>query len=679
MPENRYNFFICLMFFVSFCCYFLFSSRVDALDFTQMTLEELMDVQVTSVSKKKQPLADSAAAVFVITREDIKRSGVTNIPDALRMVPGLNVGRIDASKWGVSSRGFNGRFVCYLLVFIDGRSIYTPSFSGVYWENNGVFMEDIERIEVIRGPGGTIWGANAVNGVINIITRKAKDTQGGYFEIGSGSKEKRIAGIRYGGSINSKTFWRIYAKNHEWGQFDLDSGENAHDDWGINQAGFRMDSALTEIDELTIIGDIYKGKIHHKMSFVTASPPFMSVNNYTTDISGSNINIKWERTFDEKSDFKLSFYYDTSSRKEAFIDEKNNCFFFDFQNRFPAGSRHDIIWGAGYRHYKDDLESTDIIKMETEDEHHDFFTAFFQDEISFLKNRLFFIIGSKFEKNEYTGFELQPGARLLWKINDKHRLWASVSKAVRIPSRIEVSATIKIHAFDSGKFPGLIPGAPSGIPVILRFLPVPHKENIKLIAYETGYRFMKNDVFSMDLALFFNNYKDIRGTIIPPLPEGLTYDGTAFYYDLAFANNLDACTYGGELSLNFIHKDTVRCNLGYSFIETDFKDNRDYGSSKHQVSLRAGFNPMPYLSIDAWLRYVDKIKTISTLEGTPFYDIDPYTSLDLRIGWDIRKNITLSVVGQNLLKKDNLEFAADSFNLFTRNPRMFYIKLNYKF
>lgn len=299
-------------------------------DLTELSIEALMDIEVTSVSKKAQKLSESAAAIFAITSEDIRRSGVTNIADALRMVPGLNVARIDSSKWAVSSRGFNGRFLNKLLVLIDGRSVYTPLFSVVYWEVQDTLLEDVERIEVIRGPGAALWGANAVNGVINIITKNAADTQSGLLTLGGGDKEQAFAGLRYGMALGEDSHARLYTKGFERDSFQYADGSDSGDEWDMLRSGFRLDSHLSGHDELTLQGDLYQSNIDQTLYLATLTPPSYSQTiDDDADLSGGNLLGRWQHTFSSSSEFTLQLYYDRTVHEEAYYGEKLDTYDID--------------------------------------------------------------------------------------------------------------------------------------------------------------------------------------------------------------------------------------------------------------------------------------------------------------------------------------------------------------
>ncbi len=652
---------------------FIFNSigypGTETLDLTGFSLEELMDVKVTSVNKKSQQLSESAAAVFVITREDIRRSGATSIPDALRMAPGVNVARIDSNKWAVNCRGFNSRFSPSLLVLIDGRSVYTPSFSGVYWEVTDVFLEDVDRIEIIRGPGATIWGSNAVNGVINIITRNANETQGGYVEARLGTVEKNMAGFRYGGTAGTDTAWRIYGKHQARDEFELVSGGDAGDEWQINQAGFRLDKDFAPASSLTLQGDLYDGRIHQDLYLVSESSPYMDVFPEITHVSGGNIMARWTKTLSGTSEVAFQVYYDAMKRSEDFINEDRHNLDADFQHRFALGTRNDIIWGARFRLSDDDFAGSIVTDMDPESTTDYLCSAFVQDEISFLNNRLKLTLGSKFEHNDYTGFEIQPSTRLMWSASKQHKVWAAVSRAVRIPSRVETDAVVPVY------------GSDQGIPVYARFLNNKDQDAEVLLACEAGYRFLPGPKFSMDMALFFNDYDDLRVYG----PGALHYDSVnrVMIQDLELTNLSKARSWGAELAVDLVASEKIKWSLAYSLTFHEFNDERDFkidfGFTKHQASLRGEFKLTRDIGLNAWLRYVGKTRATCAFYSDTIYPIDDYLTLDLRLGWRVRPGLEVFLTGQNLLEDSHLEFVQEAFSRFVEVPRSVYAGVSYKF
>ncbi|NQT41038.1 MAG: TonB-dependent receptor, partial [Planctomycetes bacterium] len=422
---------------------------LDQLAATDVVVSAL-DVEVTSVSKQESTVGRSPAAIFVITQEMIRRSGVTSVPEALRMAPGLEVARISSHSWAITARGFNNdRYANKLLVLIDGRTVYTPQFSGVYWDVQDLLLEDVERIEVIRGPGGTLWGANAVNGVINILTKKAKDTQGLLVTAGGGTEDSAITGIRYGGKVGDGLNWRVYGKFFERdgsfpvaGNYPANSGmDSAHDDWRVGRGGFRLDWELDPCrrDVITVQGDYYGGTESKIRQITTRDPPdYTEFLNQRIDLAGANVLTRWTHAVNKESDLALQFYYDRTFRDTGISQSEINTLDIDFQHRFPLARRHRVIWGAEYRQVHDDLVpfafGIDFVPHERTTQ---VFSMFVQDEITLVDERLFLTVGSKFENNTYSDFEYQPSARVLYTPTPRQAAWAAASRAVRTPARFD--------------------------------------------------------------------------------------------------------------------------------------------------------------------------------------------------------------------------------------------------
>ncbi|PIE63355.1 MAG: TonB-dependent receptor [Desulfobacter postgatei] len=643
-------------------------------DLTEFSIEELMEIKVTSVSKKSQRLSDSAAAIFVITREEIRRSGVTSIPEALRMAPGVNVARIDANKWAVNCRGFNSRFSPSLQVLVDGRSVYTPSFSGVYWEVTDVLLGDVDRIEVIRGPGATIWGSNAVNGVINIITRRANDTQGGFLQASAGSKEKNMVAARYGGTMGKDRFWRIYAKHRARDDFQYLSGENAGDDWQINQAGFRIDAQLSLTDNFTLQGDIYDGHIHQNLYIYSQNinynhtpPDYMDEFPVKTDVSGGNIMGRWTKVLSGTSEMSVQIYYDAMYRSEDILNEDRKNVDVEFQHHFGLGFKNDIIWELRLRHSSDDYSGSKVADVDPVRTSDLLYSAFIQDEISLLGDEIKLTIGSKFEHNDYTGLEIQPSTRLLWAPGEHHRLWAAVSRATRIPSRVEANALVYLCGKVQPKSPRNNPS-----PLYRRFVNNEDQAAETLWAWEAGYRFFPQQNLSIDLALFFNDYQNLR-----------IYSPQDSNYDVVLSNMSNARSWGAEIAVDLTTSRKTQWTLAYSLTYHDYDNDQDfeidYGFTKHLVSLRGRFDLTENLTLDAWFRYVGKTQANFVFSDTLIYEIDDYANLDLRLGWKIRPDLEFFLTGQNLLQDRHLEFVQEAFSYAVEVPRSVYAGLTYKF
>ncbi len=619
-------------------------------DLTELSLEELMDVEVTSVSKKPQKLSEVAAAVFVISGEDIRRSGVNSIPEALRMAPGLQVARIDANKWAISSRGFNGRFANKLLVLIDGRSVYTTLTGGVYWDVQDTLLEDIERIEVIRGPGAALWGANAVNGVINIITKEAKNTQGGLLLAGVGTEERGIAGVRYGGSFGEHTHYRVYGKvfNRDGGKYV--SGDDSHDNWDGMHAGFRMDISEGKGDDFTLQGDVYHGESDER-----AWKDSLKVSTFELDSDnfGANLLGRWTRRLSSTDEMAFQLYYDRATRENNYTGFiRLDTIDLDFQHRLAFNECNEVVWGVGYRSVRDDLTHTPFLYYDPESSNRDLFSGFIQDDISLIEDRLCLTVGSKFEYNDYTGFEVQPGIRMIWAFRDRQSVWAAVSRAVRTPSRVEQEGRVTT-----------IEGPPT-----VYLYGGDHMKSEEVTAFEVGYRIRTMGQWSVDLATFYNIYDRLRTfEWLGPLVLG--------------GNKMKGKTYGLETSFDWNATKYCRIQASYTYLRMNLQPygdstdltaaNTDGDCPRHQVSIRSSVDLGGNVEIDGWVRYVGEM---------PYQNVEEYVTLDVRLCWGLLQNIDLSIVGQNLLDSRHPEFEAEIVNaLPTEIERSVYGKATWRF
>jgi len=627
-------------------------------DVTTMSVEDLMNMQVTSVSKRTQKLADAAAAIFVLTQEDIRRSGATSIPEALRLVPGLEVARIDENKWAIGSRGFNGRFDNKLLVLIDGRSVYTPLFSGVYWNIQDVMLEDLDRIEVIRGPGATLWGANAVDGVINIITKPAASTQSTIVTAGGGTEERGSGGARYGGEIGDHTHYRVYGKYFDWGPSNYISGGTANDGWNAMRGGFRADWTPSGANSLTIQGDIYRSKYNETLTIPSLSSPFSSTLPNSGIYSGGNILGRWNHN-SEGGSMSLQMYYDntTTVDNSLFVDHQN-IFDVDFQDGFHVGESQQFVWGLGYRSIRDRNDSSFTVSLQPNQVSLNQFSAFLQDEISLVDNRLRLTLGSKFEHNDFTGFEFEPNARLLWTLSPNQSVWTAVSRAVRTPALTEEGLRLNSQVVPPGTLANPFP-----LPAVVAVFGSHQFNSEDLLAYELGYRVQATSNLSLDIATFYNNYSNLR-TAEPGAPflEGSPAP-TDIVVPLIARNKMSGGTYGVELFADWKVIPKWRLTGSYSYLQMDIHknldsldptpDNPNGSSPRHQWYLRSSIDLPKHFDQDTTLRFVDNLPSL----GLP-----SYYSLDAHLGWKPVRNIEFSIGGQNLLDNRHLEFLPDFVN-----------------
>jgi iron complex outermembrane receptor protein len=611
-------------------------------DLTNASLEDLMNVQVTSVSKTEQKISQVAAAIFVITQEDIQRSGATNIPDLLRMVPGLDVAQINANTWAITSRGFNLQFANKLLVLIDGRAVYTPLFGGVYWDTQDVPLEDIARIEVIRGPGGTIWGANAVNGVINIITKKAPDTRGGMLVGGGGNVDQGFGTAQYGDDAAKNTAYRVFAKYLNNDHFPDLNGQNGDDGWHLLHGGFRLDSSLSAKDSLTMEGDLYSGSEGAVIVHSEFNPPNNVNVSRRTGLSGGNILSCWQHTFSEGADAAFQVYFDRYSRSGPEAREDRNTVDLDFHHHFAWGSRQDLIWGLGYRHTADQTVGTIDQTFVPPDFAGNLFTSFIQDQFTLKPNRVFLTVGAKLENSYFTGFVLQPSARVAWTPSARRTFWAAVSRASRTPTRRDEGLDAVLVA---------LPG-----PAEVVLLGNSNSKPEHVIAYELGYRAQPSDHLSLDATVFFNSYNDLQ--LVEALSDIIQSNPPLLIHRETFYNEMHGNTAGLELAANW--KVTRRWILspGYSFLEMHL--HADAGNLDivavadtqgtnpvHQAQLRSHLELLHGFSWDAAAYFVDRL---------PAPQIASYTRVDTQLSWRIAESVDLSVVGQNLLRDRHVEF-----------------------
>ena len=642
-------------------------------DLTTLSIEDLMGIQVTSVSKKSQPLSDSAAAIFVITAEDIQQSAATCIPELLRMVPGVNVARIDANKWAISSRGFNTRFSDKLLVLMDGRSVYNPLYSGVYWEVQDTMLEDIERIEVIRGPGATIWGANAVNGVVNIITKHAGDTLGGLAVAGGGTEERAFAAGRYGATITEGVYGRLYAKGNSRDSFQFVTGEDANDSWESYRGGFRVDGSLAPSNSFNIQGDIYKGDLNQTVKLATLTDPYFYIGEDNIDTKGGNILASWTKHTSGGGEIDLQFYYDKASRDEATAHEESDTLDLEFKHHFSLGEKQDLIWGLHYRYINEKFQNTFWTKLEPENDDTNLFSLFVQDEYTALKDTLIFTLGSKFEHNDYTGYEIQPSMRALYSPLKNHKLWGAVSRAVRTPHRIERNSTVTTIVV-----PPTDPINPLPVPAAGGITKNADFDSQIVVAYEAGYRYLASETLSIDMAIFYNDYDDLRSFAITP-----SFNGSYGEVYNQFGNAADGTSHGFELAMAWQALETVKFDLAYSYIKEDYTDiNVTWGSEApiNQFSLRANWKATDSLSVDFWGRYVgDAACMYVGNSGGPYYTINDYFTADLQITYRPTSQLDIALVGQNLLAESHEEYVQEFWSLPTEVERGVYLKATYRY
>ena len=644
-----------------------------------MSLENLMQLTVFSASKKTENLSDVAAAMYVITREDIRRSGARTLPDLLRGVPGLTVANMDAHTWAISSRGFNGRFANKLLVLMDGRTLYTPLYSGVYWDMQDTLLEDIERIEIIRGPGATIWGANAVNGVINIITRKAEDTDGFFASSGGGSLDKTL-NARFG-RAGEKLSYRIYAKYLDRDKFERHENDEEHpDDWKNENAGFRSDWEINKENQVSFFGDIYHGKSDQ----LTTTG---SGHNDQSDVrySGGNFQVQWQKDLLEDSALNVQAYVDRYLRESGFLNQSRTTYDLSFSHHFTLCKDQKVIWGGGYRYTTDHTSGSPTHTWNPASSGDEIWNLFVQDDLRLFDDRLHLIFGSKFEHNDYTGFEIQPSVRVVWAPDVRNSFWGAISRAVRTPSRTDSALTSKNLLMQATTTTVNTPMGPVSVPVVMSMSIYgnPDFESEEVIAYETGYRTQFDDDLSLDVVFFYNDYKNLR-TQEPGAPVIDTHVlPVTVILPVTMGNNMSGETFGAELATNWQVTSYWKLSGSYSWIKLQLHhhgQNGDYIGEKeehmvpeHQASLRSYVDFPHGLEWDVGLYYFSKY-FFSSLNTVP-----AHLRCDMRIGWHPAENWELSVKVENLFDDQHREYF-DNLGLITSDiPRNWYAEIKYHF
>jgi iron complex outermembrane recepter protein len=615
-------------------------------DLSQASLEDLLNIQVTSVSKKEQKLSKTGAAVFVITQEDIRRSGATNIPDLLRLAPGVDVARVDANRWAISIRGFTDQHANKVLVLIDGRSVYSPSFSGVFWDMVDVPLEDIDRIEIIRGPGGTVWGANAVNGVINIITKSAEATQGGLISAGTGSEDHADSLLQYGGQIGPNGDYRVFGRFFDIGNSVFPSGQGAADGWLAGHAGFRSDWNLSSRDTLTVQGDFLKTDESQTITTLFSNAlPLEKTFNDPLSVTAGNLLTRWNHTLANGSQMSLQVYDDYSRHLDTGFLDSQNTVDVDFQHHLALGSRNDIVWGLGARMIASDYGAGYDFTIVPNRRLDYLFSAFLQDEVK-LTSSLALTLGSKFEHNDFTGCEFEPSMQLVWSATEKQTVWASASRAIREPSSVDVGLVNDVGAITLG--PAV---------AILQALGNPHIKAEELRDFETGYRAQANKRLSMDVTGFGSLYRNLE-SIAEQTPYYIVQQGVPYLIlPSTFVNGAAARTYGAEFFANWNVTSRWRISPGYSYFHLHLDGNSAAMnpppgvSPNHQFQLRSLLDLPHHLEWDNTLGYVSKLAA---------GNIPAYARLDSRLGWRVGEFFELSVVGQNLLTPRHAEFS-DTF------------------
>jgi len=584
-----------------------------------LSVEELMNLEVTSVSRRPEKIFKTASAVQVITSEDIRRSGATTLPEVLRLASNLHVAQVDASQWAVSARGFNNTLANKMLVLIDGRSVYTPLHAGVFWDIQDTLLEDIERIEIISGSGATMWGGNAVNGIISITTKRAQDSQGLFVETGGGSQPRGFLNLRYGGRAGSTAHYRVYGKMFSRDRTVFSNGRDAGNEWAIGQGGFRLDWQKSSANNFTVQGDFYDGHLN-------------SFTNVDTRLKGGNVLARWSRVLSDRSNLSLQLYYDRTHRDiTQSLGEDLTTYDVDFQHRLPLGKRNDLVWGLAYRQIHDDIRNINVLAFLPAQITRRRYSAFVQDDIDLIKERLGLTVGTKVEHNGYTGVEVQPSVRMTFQIDRRQTVWGAISRALRTPSRIDTELFIPAQP------PFLLEGNPNF-------------KSEQSLGYELGYRARLHDQLSFSASSFYNDYTDLRSIEkVDPLRP----------FPMIIGNGLKGTAYGLELTADYNVTRWWQLRGGFTEMRIHIRPqptstDRTNGSGeshdpdRHFV-LRSSLDPVSGIQIDSAFRFVSAIAN---------QRLPAYAELDLRVAWQPKRSLEFSVAGQNLLHDRHAEFGS---------------------
>lgn len=595
----------------------------------QLSLDELMGIEVTSVSRRAEKLTEVASAIQVITSTDIQRSSATSLPEALRLAPNLQIGQLNSYSWVVGARGFNGNFANKMLVMLDGRSAYTPLFAGVLWDVQNVLLEDIDRIEVVSGPGGSLWGANAVNGVINVVTKDSRDTQGTYVAATAGSAVDSAA-VRYGGQVGPNVYFRVYGQYFDRDHTYLPNGQAAPDAWNLGQGGFRLDYHPSDSRTLTLQGDLYEG--------TEKTAPDSSHR-------GQNVLGRFTRDFSNDASLSIQTYFDHTWRRDvpSTITDELTTFDFDLQHGFLAGERQRLLWGLDFRWTRDEVAtSTPVVGILPPERDLNLYSGFVQDEVTLQPDRWKLTLGTKIEHNDFSGWELQPSVRLSWTPAEHQTWWAAISQAVRTPSRFDTDYHIPKDP------PFAINGGPDF-------------DSERLVAYELGYRTQPRSDLTLSAAGYVNEYRDI-------------YNVQTASFPYTIENGAEGHAWGLEFSGTWQPRDRWRLRAGFNHFEKDLHAKAGHvvtsavlasqgNDPANQVFLQSMLDLPGNLQLDVTARYVDAL---------PDPAVPAYGTFDVRLAWT-HGAWELALVGQNLGDERHAEFAT-----YREIARSAYVKVTWR-
>jgi iron complex outermembrane receptor protein len=642
-------------------------------DLSNLSLDSLASMEIVSVAKKSQKLNDAAAAIFVITSEDIRRSGLNNLAELLRTAPGLDVAQIDANKWAITTRGFNERFADRTLFLMDGRAIYSPLTSGVSWDVQETVLEDIDRIEIIRGPGATLWGANAMDGVVNIITKKARDTQG-LLVIGSTSIEDRASGtVRFGGAIGSRGHYRLYAKYLDDAGHEQRGDQPAADAWQDLRAGFRSDWDLPTDSTLSVQGTLYRARSGETtLGIVSLGNPLGAPFDDKTHSSGGDFSARWTKTSTSITT-SVQAYFDLTHRDElGEYGEYRHTIDIGMDQQVHSSIRNNLSWGADFRFNADNTVGSFSVAFNPARRNLQFYGAYIQDEIGIVPEKLKLTAGGKFEHSYFNGFVFQPNVRLIWTPDSRYSVWTSVARAAASPSRIDADV----------RFNEAIVTDTQGAVTLFSHFGTNHLPPETVIAYELGARAVVSRKVSIDVAAFYNLYSKFHtnesGTPFMetggPLPTHLVVPDSV-------QSNSSAMSRGGELLLE-AHPASfwkltasyaallIEVNQSAASLNTTNPGDSEGSTPRNQAQVHSLLSLPHKFEFDSSAFYVGKLTQ---------FGIKPYTRLDIRAGWRPTSQFEISVGGKNLLQSQHYEFGSGDIAQAAPIWRSAYLKATWSF
>jgi iron complex outermembrane receptor protein len=636
--------------------------------FAEMSIEELLNESVTSVAKKETTIFNSPAAISVVSADDIQRSGHTSLPELLRLVPGMSVARIHGNEWAITSRGFNDQYANKLLVLVDGRSVYSPMFAGVYWNAQDLVLADVDRIEVIRGPGATLWGANAVNGVINITSKSAKETQGGLVVTELGTEERPAVSVRQGGQLAPNVYYRTYAKYSDRQGFLDRPGQKGADSWATTRVGGRIDWEPAESALLTFETDYYRASVGEHFEGTSITPPFSPVQNLIHRNFGGHLLGRWTHHFSADSELSVQTFYDRFHHWDGDIAETRDTLDLDVQHRFPLGTRHDIVWGFGYRWTTDELTPSFYLSFNPARDRENFSNVFAQDEITLVPDRLTLTVGAKLDHDDNMFTDLQPSARLRWSPSEHQTVWTAVSHAVRLPSRYDRDARLNAAVFPAGKDL-----------MMVSLLSRPDAESERLTAYEVGYRVEANQRLSFEFAAFYNVYDDLFGYVAHPVTFETEPAPAHLLFPLVFENSMSGSTYGTEVSAQWRATHRWKLVASHSWLQMRLKPDpwMNKQDPRHQFQLRSYLDVARNVQLTTAAYYVSHTST--PLDNNGHVDLPAHLRFDFGVTWAPSDSLELGIWGQNLLDPRHSEYGSFKTNTLTEIPRSVVTRITWRF